>query len=266
MWVGVFYAQIRERNPRGHDTADAMIRGIEKHGHDVFHRRQDLGYEPCDIAVMWGMEKLRFPDSLCRKKIVEDHGDKPFVRMERGYMCREIYENVGLNGMWGYADYRNENSPPDRFRRLGLEIRPWRHSDGHVLVIGQVPWDTAVQHIDFKDWALKTIKHYEAQGRKVLFRPHPLIDRKMTRTLQEDLEGAALTVAFTSTSAVESLLAGVPTIVHDPQAICWKLCGKDVISEGDTPDREQFFYDLAYTQWTHKEIAEGEAWAHLFRP
>jgi hypothetical protein len=247
----------------------AMEQGVRRHGHRVVTHRQDQGYVPCDIAVMWGCYKKTMPETACRDGIVAAHADRPFVRLERGYLQRDQHEAVGLNGLWGHADYRNDNSPGDRFEKLGLRIMPWRQTPaGHILVMGQVPRDTSVQHLDFEAWVRATCGSLRAAapGREVRFRPHPVVQR--TRPLEEDLDGAECVVALTSTSAVDALLAGVPTVVTDRGSVCWELCGgavRDALHP-PRPDRTEFFRDLAYAQWTHEEMARGDPWAHLFRP
>jgi len=78
---------------------------------------------------------------------VAAHAGPPSLRLERGYLQRD-QPSVDLNGLWGHADYRERQS--DRFEKLGLQIMPCRQTPaGHVLVMGQVPRDTSVQHLVF---------------------------------------------------------------------------------------------------------------------
>ena len=90
-------------------------------------------------------------------------------------------------------------------------------------------------------------------------RRHP-VNAASKNTLAEDLEDTRVMVTWCSTSAVEAVLAGVPTVAFDEYSVAWDVTSHDLIEEPWRGDREQWCYDLAYRQWTKGELAGGAAW------
>ena len=66
---------------------------------------------------------------------------------------------------------------------------------------------------------MKAFEHYD----RVIFRPHPLDKNKhpvggaeySTRTLEEDLNDAAVVITYNSNTAVDAVMNGVPAISMD---------------------------------------------------
>jgi hypothetical protein len=113
-----------------------------------------------------------------------------------------------------------------------------------------------------------------ARGHRVVFRPHPhprgewlrLPDvETSTGTLAEALDGAAFAVTCNSNSAVDAVLAGVPTVTLDYGAMAWDVTSHDLDQPIVTPDRDAWAAWLAGVQWSHDEIRSGTAWASVSR-
>ena len=131
------------------------------------------GYEECDVAVIFGSWKktpkkkwkIMLQHHFTKVNIVENHRDKPLIVIETPLLGRTItdkhdYHRVGLNHfMRGLTDFKNENSPSDRFEKLGLKIKPWRKKGDHVLIVGQNMNDASLFGIDFSLWVKNTIQH-----------------------------------------------------------------------------------------------------------
>jgi hypothetical protein len=85
--------------------------------------------------------------------------------------------------------------------------------------------------------------------------------------IEEDFKNAWAVVTFNSNSAVESVIAGIPSFVDDHGSMAFEVSNRNLIYLDDpkTPEREQWAYNLAYCQWTHEEMRSGETWAHLLR-
>lgn len=200
------------------------------------------------------------------------------------------YLRVGLGGAFGDdGNFCNENSPRDRWERLqrefGLSIKPWRETGRHVLLIGQVPNDSSLKGADINQWLVDTIRELgKHTDRPVEVRLHPrtikeeavpvmrairsigaaLSDPK--EPIWSDLEQCWACVTFSSSACVESLLAGVPPICTSPASIGYPISSNHVsdIEKPKIPDdREQWFSNLAYAQWSTAEMASGRAWRHL---
>ncbi len=105
----------------------------------------------------------------------------------------------------------------------------------------------------------------------MVFRPHPkdlnyLVPKGAlfsNNSLEVDLAGARGVVTLSSTVGVDAVLAGKPVLAYDPISMVYDIAGHHVEQFPETMDREQWAHNLAYCQWTEKEIRNGEAWEHL---
>jgi len=63
---------------------------------------------------------------------------------------------------------------------------------------------------------------------------------------------------------VESVIEGVPVFACDKGAMSLDV-SNDIIDLENPKlyNREQWAYNLAYTQWTREEMVEGLPWKHL---
>jgi len=254
-------------------------------------------YKECDIAVIFGSWKkapkkkwkLMLQHHFTKNDIIENHRGKPLIVIETPLLNRKISDihgeyRVGLNHfMRGLTDFKNENSKPDRFKKLGIKIKPWRNKGHHILIVGQNLFDASLFGIDFEWWVKNTIQHLRRHtNRDIVFRDHPenkdqmknLIDTyKWTKqvtysnsgTINDDLKNAHCTVAYTSGSSIDSIIAGIPVITCSEYNFLWPISSHSLedVENPKCGEREQLLYDLAYTQWTVDEIKQGKPWQHL---
>jgi|TARA_Y100000310_G_C20704101_1_gene833193 hypothetical protein len=236
------------------------------------------GYTPCDVAVVFGVGKRQVPASYNRGAIIYEHRfrqRKPVMILERGFVNRADYYGVALDGLNGLGYFGPKNNPPDRWENLGVKIKRWRRGGSYILVCGQVPWDASVQHTDHVQWCIDTYKKIEQLGASVRFRPHPDVKGKVDYGLpehdtsfEEDCAGAKAIVTFSSTTAALAVLDGVPIFALDPGSIVYDIANTELTEEllhkPAKYDREQWAYDLAYSQWTAEEMETGEPWRRLW--
>jgi hypothetical protein len=119
---------------------------------------------------------------------------------------------------------------------------------------------------DAQQWALDCA---QAVGRLT---DRPVIIRWKTqaqhRPIYVDLHDAWLTVVFSSASAVDSLMAGVPVCTLAPWASTARMGIQD-LALVNTPhypslqERDQFLFNLAHQQFTLDEMRQGMAWRAL---
>lgn len=205
-----------------------------------------------------------------------------------------IYYELGYDGLKRHASYHNENSPPDRWKSLGVPIAPWvggHSTEGeYILILGQPLFGASSAHVDVLEWYRDSCKVIRSvTDRPIVFRQHPRLFKRPARAkkvmatkamqavlkmgatvsknvlLQDDLDNAHSAVVFSSNAGVTSVLAGVPTFVGDEFCMAWDVGNKDFlkIEDPEYPDREQWAWNLAYAQWNCAEMKSGEAWAHL---
>lgn len=237
-------------------------------------------YEPSEVAVVFGVYKKAVPFSKYRGQIIESqkkHGKT--IVLETGYINRGDEDHhhyaMGLNGLNGRADFKNYNMPPDRWKKLGVELKPWKWDGKYILVCGQVPWDASVDHTVHLDWIDDVIRRTRWHtDRPILFRPHPKAPdhfiagvERSKKSIEEDFEDAWAVVTFNSNSGVEAAIAGVPVFIEDCGSMAFPIANRNLVYLNDPrrPDRQKWANELAYCQWTLDEMRSGEAWRHLLR-
>jgi len=258
----------RTFQPHANKFIKAFIDGLKRHGMKA-EWLHESNYKPSDLAVIWG---VRFPHIIKGQK--DCGGD--YLVMERGYFRDRLkYCSLGYNGLNGNAEFLAENSPPDRWEKHGVEVKPWKTDGEYILLLGQVRGDQSVKHLDIRDWYREVVTEVKRQtDMPIYFRPHPQarqfdgimqVEGYKTGTLEEAFEGAARAITFNSNSGVDAILNGVPLIAMDRGSMAWEVAQNEIEMEHVLFDRTQWLNDLAYKQWTLEEIARGKAWTHLKR-
>jgi len=234
-------------------------------------------YEECDVAIIFGLVKAAYAPTWYKQKIIDKHkANGTLLVVESAFLNRGKYHAVGWGGIHGNADFKNTNMPGDRWNSFRVKLVDWqkRGPKNPIVVCGQLPRDTNVQDTDHVAWVKETVKYYLSKGIPVRFRPHPrcddasiydIPDKLWDRAkIKDTLKTARAVVIYNSTSGIDALRYGVPVIAQGSDAMAAPLASnsldpKDLIY----PDRRQFFFDLAYTQWTQAEMREGATWKHL---
>jgi hypothetical protein len=159
-----------------------------------------------------------------------------------------------------------------RFNQNFLHLmEDWKKREGYALLIGQVPGDMSLAGVNIRRWYVETAQALNDAGYDVRYRHHPVATERgfqardipgakiIGGSLKEAFDGAALVVTFNSNTAVESVLAGIPTIAIDRGSMAWDVAGHDV-SERIMQDRTDWATALAWKQYTLEEMASGYCW------
>ena len=244
-------------------------------------------YEPSDVAVVFGIYKSRVPISWPRGEIFrrQRENNLDVVVLETGYINRGDGEThhyaAGFNGLNGRADFKAQGMPSDRAHKLrrhhGLRILRPRERGEHIVLCAQVPWDAAVDHLDYMKWLGDAADVLRATSRRVVFRPHPHARLNpipgfdySTEPLSVDLQNAHCVVACNSNACVEGLIEGIPAVATDKGSMVWDVASH-YLEDFESPkiptedELEGWINDLSYKQWTIAEMKSGETWAHLSR-
>lgn len=248
-----------------------VTKGFDKHGLDYKVRGGTVSpWPPCDLAVTWGIKRY----GMLQQQIAQGHRTLVF---ELGCLGdRSIWTMAGYDGLANRAEYYNKNSPSNRGNLWRDQMKPWKTSGKHVLVLGQIHTDTSLitYGIDFHKEMQELMSLLVHRGIPFKYRPHPYYRGRNLHTdkyheeneasLQEDLDDAFMAVTINSTTAVDAVMYGVPTITLDKGSLAWDVTSHELdFTNPYMPDRNQWLNDLAYTQWTREEIANGDAWEHL---
>lgn len=207
----------------------------------------------CDFAVVWSWKQ---PAVVYHAKMA----NRPVLVMERGHLQpRYDYISLGWGGLGNHARYPGADVDPDRWKRLWGSMRPWKEDGEYILVMGQCPGDSATNGIDVDKWKNHVIGKLQRLGFNPKFRQHPVIDKNVP-PIESDLERASLCVTYNSTSAIEAVLAGVPTVTIDRGSMAWAVSSHQIDDPPIRPDRSAWAEWLACCQWTVDEIKSGAAW------
>jgi hypothetical protein len=153
---------------------------------------------------------------------------------------------------------------PDRWRRLGLEIKPWRTAGTHVLVCPPDAIYGQLWGLDVERWLGSTMAMLKtATDRPIEVRHRDRL--RKAKPFREALRDSWAVVTHQSNAAVEAMLGGVPVI-------CTGACAAAGMGRSDPAmiedpllpdDRERWAAVLAANQWTVAEMADGTGWREL---
>jgi len=158
----------------------------------------------------------------------------------------------------------------ERWKKLGLQIQPWRRLGAHIIVCPPGRLFGATFGFSADDWLAQTLatlrKHTKRELRvRQKMSWNDVKPRMINRPLADDLQGAWALVTHSSNSAVEALLAGVPVF-------CTASCGASALAQTDLSlieaplihdNRPHWAAVLASNQWSLAEMKKGLAWEML---
>lgn len=260
--------------------------GAQKLGHTVVGGHMDMP----DVAVIWS---VLWNGSMTKNREVLEHftkQGKPVIVLEVGGLIRNTTWKVGIGGINGeaYFGHQTDNNS-DRLRSLKIKIQPWRlksYQPRYILICGQ--HERSHQWRDMppmQDWIVNTIAEIRRYtDRDIRIRPHPRnpLDMKWTQQVINDfndvyfnqprhisgsyddydfekqLSDAWSVVNWSSNPASQAALNGIP-VFTGPDSLAAPIANLRLarIEDPDMPDRQQWANDLAHTEWTVEEIAEG---------
>ena len=250
-------------------TAEAFANGLRVHNikHEILPLNPKTARNKYDQPVTFGWIKNN-PTGQFRKTIIGNHPN--VIILERGFVKRQDYFMVGRNGLNGNAEYYNDNSPPDRWDKLGVRLGSIKAKEctKSVLLAGQVVSDASVRNINYRQWCHQTYMTLKARFETVAFREHPLNHTPIglpsdDSPMDECLDKYDLIMAYNSNVGVEAFIYGKLTAFCNKGSMLKKI-GHEIqinhtkLTIADFLKRKQWANNLAYTQWTHDEMSSGE--------
>ena len=231
-----------------------------------------------DIAVIWSQVwagRMRGNQQVWQ---TYTQTNRPVVVLEVGNLQRNTTWRVGLNGINSFACFGATGQGPDRAQKLGLTARPWTHTGDHVVICTQrgdsEQW--AGQPAP-NVWASEVIKQLQQHtDRRIVVRPHPRFRFQQSSpgvevcmpvpvpntydsyNFDQSLNNAWAVVNWNSGPGIESVIKGVP-VFTSPTSLSAPVGNFDFacIEKPLRPERQHWLNDLAYTEWTVEEIAQG---------
>src|SRR3990167_9325100 len=209
------------------------------------------------VAAMYGIlrgtaEIIRQCEWVGRDYYYIDHGYlKPghydgYYRITRNARQAEV------------ADPREYIYPPDRLKKVGVEIRPWRRTGKNILVIPITGAIGEFYGINSDQWlrvVTDEITSHTARPIEVKY--------KGLGAIEEALKDTWCVVTHSSNTAVDALVNGVPVITLGESACELMSWDFGDIECPHWPERELWLQALAYHQFTLTEMRNGTAWKIL---
>ncbi len=212
------------------------------------------------VPVIGGSPELREAFTGWRQR------GRKFITWDRGY-ARRVFATWlprGENGgyyRWTISAWQMKalrDVTGDRWDALRTPLMPWRTKGDHIVVAKPSPTYERVHGIP--NWTKLTIQQLKA----ITKRPILVRDKESRTPLQDDLKDAHCLVTHGSIAAVESVILGTPVFVHpDSAASLVGLTDLTHIERPIYPDRKQWVWSLAYSQYSERELVNGTLWKFI---
>lgn len=259
-------------------------------------------YVDCDLAVMFGSWKAREKGHHVVRNSVALNARR-FICIETPLLARKTdrinqYWRMGVNGFLSQGAYwpmLDSEIAQSRLDALNINWAGWNSNpNGHIVLALQLPGDASLRGADINDWAYNSIMTIRSvTDRPIIVRNHPLASQRAfvdhgelamklminhvpNLTFSDgsvvpwsrDLDNAYCTVTYTSGLAVDSIVAGVPTVACDPGNFAWDISTNFVedienLKLAKSEQVHQWLEQLSMCQWHVDEMKNGTAWEHL---
>lgn len=299
-----FYEGIEQHYFEKHQTTNHKILR-STHGIELV-LSYDPDIPKCDYGVQFGAAKNRSNDHhQARQTLVKN--SQHVVYIETPILGRSIsrdnlypYYRVGLDGFLNNQGlfYQGVDAMRLTEMRQSLaipEFPGWLDKpNGNILLLTQLPGDASLRGQDMAQWIQDTVQALRVlTPDPIMVRLHPALSHKgraellaslspillknyqnlswndgISRTLQQDLASARVSVTYTSGAAVDSVLAGVPVIAMDQGCLAYPISSHwledinaPICSKRNTV--RAWVDQLANSQWNVQEMRQGLVWKHI---
>jgi hypothetical protein len=242
-------------------------KGLARHGYKIKKRENGptvghLQRHGADIHVFWGMRHAAGILEHCRQT-----GEVP-VCIEHGYtLDRMLFSSInfwGLNGESLLEVPDNDNSRCIK-HNWAIHQRDQTRVKNLTLIMGQVTGDMSLKGTNIYAWARKKYAELESHGHKnIQFKPHPKEDPEYLEgfdlpiyhgTMQDAVTEAGSIVTYSSTSAVDAWLNGVPVRAESPVSMIYKYQ-----DDSSADSKTRWLNDISFRQFNKEEFKSGYAW------
>jgi hypothetical protein len=277
------------KHPKKLSCLSAFAEGVKAVGHSV-HVETQYRYTPSKLAVIlgWVTQDKTTPNILLRQQIVDEQSRQGNYTMCIDANCWKYIDTqnrflrYSIGGpFYDQAEYANHNSSSEKWYKisstLNLGLKPWRTKGQHIVVFMQRDGGFSMKNLDPMQWlGNKLIELRQHTTRPIVIRPHPGKPQDFSRfvnpydnisvidsqqiPLSQSLHKAWAAVFFNSSSAVASVMEGVPIFIDDKSCVAWNVANKDIknIERPEFFERDQWLWDLSAAHWTDEEGSSGD--------
>lgn len=268
----------------------------------------DLDYPACNIGVQFGTVKDRKAEHHAAKQNLQKSAEMivfietpilgRVIDNKNNYSQYRIGVDGFLNNQGLFYSEKNLQSSRLDFLLEHRLIKPfpgWKdHQKGNILILSQLLGDSSLRGQKISEWLLDSIDTIRSvTNRAITVRLHPSMSQQaraelcselgiillknyqnihwssgIETTLQQDLSRAGICVTYSSGSAVDAILAGVPVIALDEGNFAYDISSID-LDDIDAPrlasnsEINHWLMQLANSQWSKKEMFSGEVWSSI---
>lgn len=265
---------------RGDMIGQAMAAGLKRHNvPHTMHARFDGVVADVAIAYGWINE--------LKDKVFSAYRDagKRFVFIDLGYWNRGTRGAYRVSvDSWDSADNMLRNCPDGRFRESRITLRSdWNPESRDVMIVGMSDKAAWTHGYRFNEWENKAKAFLEdkylGKGFRFYIRQKPR-GKEASRAvpIEQALKNTRFVISHHSNVAVDCLIAGIPytckkgvarflspTSHREYGEVYTGVADADIINPHFPAyeDRISLLNDIAYVQWTVKEMIGGHCWDYL---
>ncbi len=209
------------------------------------------------------------------------------------------WHRIGVDGhLYQAGNFNSKNSNNTRIERYKadwkLKFKPWRSDGDYIVLALQLPGDSSLRKQDLAEWAIAAVNELMISTEKdIRIRTHPAFadtDHSQIINLykyigklgsnrikfsygdqtpwDEDLKNAYCVVTYSSGLSIDAIDNGIPVITVDQANFAYDISSR-YISEINNlkmisdKEKQQWYNDLSFCQWSSDEVLEGMPWSHL---
>lgn len=248
----------------------AFATGLEQRGWQVKHLQTHAYFnwhtQP-DIVVIFGSGLLgRGSNALYKLRIVEDCKDRniPYIMLEEGYIKRGEYWSVTVNGLGGDGEYIADELDPNRIYDM-TQFKQFRWDGDHILITKQLPRDANV-NMEQRAYLqiIQALQYYfQNETYPIRIREHPKKQGGVD-PIESVLEDTWLLATYSSNTAVDAVLAGVPVHVRSDKSVVYDLRVDQLNGDLPSPQKQyEVLSQVAHAQWSLEEMEQGQCWDYI---
>lgn len=248
---------------------EAVKTGLQRLGYTIVDKNEDVSVI---WSVLWHGRMTANKDIYYTNKI---QGKRTLIievgNLKRGILWRVSLDHINKQGFFGNTTEIDQSRPS----RLGIHLLDLSLQRNRAILIASqheksLQWDgMPPMHV----WINQTIAEIRKfSDRPIVVRPHPrsplrgnvtggqlLIPKKIHNTYDDfDIDyNYHCVINYNSGPAVQSAVAGVPIICHSSSLASDVSSKLENIENISLPDRNKWFVELAHTEWSVQELAEG---------
>jgi hypothetical protein len=291
MKVGIFYSSIDHIHKAPNKTAvmDAFANGARVNGDEIVEIRNRDTIPNVDIGFVLGYTLA----NNYRRSVIDTLSNRGsrLVFVDSNIFSYKIknvdYHRYSIDTVYpstGHYLFNQDldlNKWPIISKYHKVNLKPWRTSGNHILVLSQRTLSWNMLGKNGNEWTIdivKKIKNYT--DRPIIVRLHPgdtryneinakNIEREFGNSInvssnlkiEDDLKDAWCSVGYNSTPNCVSAFEGVPVYVEDPinsWASDVSFDNLELIENPPTPDREDWIHKLSNIHWSNEEVNNGK--------